>query len=336
MLLSVVGAGSSALLGAAVRPPVWRAGLVPEREANFREEIMDPDGRPPARPADSVHQASDLRGAELDGASQIGMRPTPALKRLPERRESRRGECPEVGSAFGERTSHLPSDYYLKGVKSTGMLTPGVDAPYLPVVPGEIDEPTPQTFGARLARAIELSGKTQTRTERECELGQGRIHRLLGKGKNPILSPGPELIRVLADYLGVTYEWLAIGRGRMRPAGWAPSPLEEAMTFAVRHGARRDAIDAAIERHRETPDMTGNDWVLAFDVEARRLDKMGVPRPEVVQAAQRQTRRLAKKRAEQLAELADLSATLERRRQRQRQRPAQSPQPPKTQAPKTK
>ncbi len=158
----------------------------------------------------------------------------------------------------------------------------------------------PPDFAGRLQLAMDVAGKTQSRTERESGLqGKGRVFRLLGKGKNPILSPGPEVIRILADYLGVAYEWLAIGRGPMHPEGWAPSTLEEAQLIARKHGGREDAIAAVADRFRDAGDMTVMDWLMEFDGEARRLARAGAPRPEVVAKRQGQHRRAAARKKRQ-------------------------------------
>lgn len=154
---------------------------------------------------------------------------------------------------------------------------------------------------------MDAEGKTQSRTERESGLPQGYMSRLLGtsvKAKQ-IFSPGPEIIGKLADYLKVSYEWLARGRGAMRLAGWAPTPLEEATLFAQRHGTRQDAIDAAIRRFGAEA-LTALEWIFAFDAEARRLERAGVPRPELAVAEQRKFRRLARRRAELEREIAAL------------------------------
>jgi len=168
---------------------------------------------------------------------------------------------------------------------------------------------TPATFGERLALAIELADSSQSSLERDLGWGRGRVHRLLGKGKNPILSPGPEVVRALVDALDVEYEWLAIGRGPMRREGWDASALEEAMVFARKHGTRADAIEAAAAKHRDDPaELTAIEWILAFDAEARRLDRVGVPRPEETAQQQRTARRMSAKRSRLLRELAELDA----------------------------
>lgn len=163
-------------------------------------------------------------------------------------------------------------------------------------------------FGRRLLAAIRAEKTTQTAVGRALNLPGARMPRLLGKGKNPILSPGPDIILLLADHLRVSYEWLAIGRGPMRREGWAPSELEEAMNFAAKHGARADAIAAVTERLRDADRMSVLDWVTAFDTEARRLDRLNVPRPEVVAKRQAQFRRVGAKKRRAHAKDAALAA----------------------------
>lgn len=174
-------------------------------------------------------------------------------------------------------------------------------------------------FASRLRQAIEAEGKSQSRTEREAGLPNAYITRLLGtstKAKQ-IFAPGPDVIRKLSDYLNVSYEWLAIGRGPMRREGFSESPLESAMRFAVTHGARQDAVDEAAKRFRDAPDMTVFDWIKAIDAEAVRLDRAGIPRPEVIERAQKKVRRLKATKARQEAELAELAAPTSKRRRRQ-------------------
>lgn len=152
---------------------------------------------------------------------------------------------------------------------------------------------TPPDFAGRLEAAIKAEAKSPTRTGREAGLPDGYIFKLLGVSRaKQILSPGPEVIRQLADYLGVGYEWLAIGRGPMRPEGWAPSALEEAMLFARKNNAREDAILAAASKHRdETVPMTAWDWIRVFDYETRRLEDAGVPRPAAIAKQEAITKR---------------------------------------------
>lgn len=182
------------------------------------------------------------------------------------------------------------------------------------------DAETPSDFAGRLRLAIADEKRSQTRTERESGLPQGYITRLLGtspKAKQ-IFSPGPDVVTKLANYLNVSYEWLAIGRGPMRVEGYAPSALEEAVSFAMRHGARRDAIDAAAKRFRDVANMTGTDWIIAFNQEAIRLDRDGIPRPEVIEAKQKKTRRLAAKKKRQEAPASELPTPVSKRQRKGR------------------
>lgn len=153
---------------------------------------------------------------------------------------------------------------------------------------------------------MEAEGKSQSRTEREAGLPNAYMVRLLGtstKAKQ-IFDPGPDVIRKLADYLNVSYEWLAIGRGSMRREGFGESPLEVAMRFAANHGVRQDAIDEVVTRHRDTPNMTPMDWLLEMNSAATRLERAGIPRPEEIAAERKKARRLMGTKARQEAELA--------------------------------
>lgn len=175
-------------------------------------------------------------------------------------------------------------------------------------MPGTKSTETPADFAGRLALAISLSGTTRTAVERRAGLGRGRIQRLLGLGSKPILSPGPDVIRALADELAVRYEWLAIGRGPMRDPERELTPFEQATKLVQWANVRADAIAIAAERHGSDPEMDAIDFVRAIDDIARRLERSGTPRPEVVAAQQRLTRRTAAKIERQKAEIATMSA----------------------------
>lgn len=126
------------------------------------------------------------------------------------------------------------------------------------------------SIASRLWTAMEAEKKTPTRTGREAGLQQGYIFKLMGvaRGK-PVTSPGPEVLRQLADYLRVNYEWLAIGRGPMRADGYSPTAFEEAANFARRHGISEAAILATIERVRTDASLSAADWVALFVVMSR-------------------------------------------------------------------
>lgn len=190
---------------------------------------------------------------------------------------------------------------------------------------------TPEDFAGRLRLAIAAKRVTRSRTGREAGLRAGYIFRLLGDAgeSKQILAPGPEIVRQLADYLGVGYEWLAIGRGPMHADDWAPTPLEEATTIARRLGVRQDAIDATAERFRDDDDeMTTIDWIVAFNDEARRLDKRRVPRPEVKVRGERLVARLSAKRERKLREATEAEAEAAQRR-REAEKPSDEPAKPK-------
>jgi len=126
----------------------------------------------------------------------------------------------------------------------------------------------PTDFAGRLAQAISAEKKTQSRTEREARLPQGYIIRLLGtseKGRaRQILNPGPELIRRLAKYLRVSYEWLATGEGSMRPEGWAATAFEQAVLFGRQHGVTELEIELTLARVRTDEGLTAAEWVGLF------------------------------------------------------------------------
>lgn len=191
-------------------------------------------------------------------------------------------------------------------------------------------------FASRLAWAIAVSGKTPTRVQREAGLQQGYIFKLLGRSKaKQIVSPGPDVIRPLADCLQVAYEWLAIGRGPVRPTGWGTTQLDSAAALALASGCRQDAIDAAVARYRDDmATMTGTDWILAFNAEALRLDRAGVPRPEVVQETQRKLSRLTRTRNAQLEEIADLQKRIAELEERTMGRTSDDGVPTKPRAPR--
>jgi hypothetical protein len=171
-------------------------------------------------------------------------------------------------------------------------------------------------FYKRLVLAMEYAKKSPTRTERECELSGGYMTSLK-KGK--IVLPGVEVVSMLADYLGVSFEWLARGRGPMLsdPETSRDSGLEAVLDFARRvMRAREDAVAAVLKRHRDTAnDLAPADLLMEIDAEARRLDRAQVPRPEAVAQVQRTMSRLSKKKARLLDELRTLEefeATLPR------------------------
>lgn len=158
------------------------------------------------------------------------------------------------------------------------------------------------TLGERLDFAIK---REHHRTERAVERGlrerypgyfkgSGFINRYVN-GKRGTSTPDPRLIKMIADFLHVSFEWLLLGSGPMLRAGRGKTPAEEALFIARDWGIREDAWEVAWERNKDrADDMTAEEWFDAIRAEAEHLDKKQVPRPESVAAAkigQRRVRR---------------------------------------------
>lgn len=116
-----------------------------------------------------------------------------------------------------------------------------------------------------------------------------------GKGK-----PDPKAIKLIADYLHVTFEWLMLGSGSMRRDGRGQTPAEMAMFTARDFGIRTDAWDVAWERNKDREAlMSASDWFDAIRLEGERLERAGVPRLESIVAdtdKQRAIRRIKTKK----------------------------------------
>jgi transcriptional regulator with XRE-family HTH domain len=139
----------------------------------------------------------------------------------------------------------------------------------------------PTDFGKRVLRALEEEGRSQNSAEREAGLGKGYLSRMIF-GDRGGTSVHPQHMRELAKVLHVNFEWLVVGDGPMRRGGRDTTTAEQAITFARGQGAREDAIKSAWDRNQDrATDMTATDWLMAIDGEARRLDRAGVPRPEI-------------------------------------------------------
>lgn len=111
--------------------------------------------------------------------------------------------------------------------------------------------------------------------------------------------PDPRVMKVIADFLHVNFEWLVIGSGPMRKGGRGETPAEEALFIARDWGIREDAWKVAWDRNQDrAAEMTAEEWFDAIRIEAEHLDKKGIPRPESVVAAkdtQRRVRRVKDK-----------------------------------------
>lgn len=120
-------------------------------------------------------------------------------------------------------------------------------------------------------------------------------------GRRGKKTPDSKLIKLLADFLHVEFEWLLLGSGSVRRAGRGETPAETALFFARTMRVREDAWEVAWDRNKDRADsMTVEDWFNAIRAEAEKLDRAGIPRPEVqVEAMDQRTRiRRAKKKKE--------------------------------------
>jgi transcriptional regulator with XRE-family HTH domain len=105
-------------------------------------------------------------------------------------------------------------------------------------------------------------------------------------GRRGTARPDPKAIKLIAEFLHVSFEWLLIGSGSMRRGGRGETPAEEAMFTARDWGIRGDACDIAWDRNKDRENgMTQEEWFEAIRMEAERLERAGVPRPEKTVAA---------------------------------------------------
>ncbi len=142
----------------------------------------------------------------------------------------------------------------------------------------------PTEFGKRVLAACKEEGRSPTGAERDAPIPKGYLSRLI-YGTRGGTSVNTEHMVALARLLHVNFEWLVVGTGPMRRGGRGTTPAEEAITFARGQGAREDAIATTWERNKDRVDeMTATDWIVAIDAEVRRLERAGVPRPEVTTA----------------------------------------------------
>jgi hypothetical protein len=102
------------------------------------------------------------------------------------------------------------------------------------------------------------------------------------RGKN---GPKPTHIKIIADFLHVSFEWLLLGSGPMRRGGRGDTAAEQAMFIARDLGIRDDAWEIAWARNKDREDsMSAEEWFDAIRIEAAHLEKSGVPRPEKIAA----------------------------------------------------
>lgn len=163
---------------------------------------------------------------------------------------------------------------------------------------------TPTTIGARIALALKAEGRKIAPTEQQAGFTTGHLGRII-RGERGSTMVDIERMKVLADVLHVTPEWLILGVGPMRRGGREATPAEEAIVFARHAGCREDAIQAAWERFKGNEShMTAIDWALAIHNEANMLDRSGIQRPELTAEEKSRIQR-AKKKLERVRERAE-------------------------------
>lgn len=106
----------------------------------------------------------------------------------------------------------------------------------------ESKPPVPETLSGRVLYALELRQMSRQGLEEEARLSRGYVSRIV-KGERLKLSP--EVMRRMADALGISYEWLATGRGDMNDTSggsFAANP-------ATAQRSKSFALEAAIAYH---------------------------------------------------------------------------------------
>ncbi len=106
-----------------------------------------------------------------------------------------------------------------------------------------------------------------------------------GKGEGSRSHPDPRLLKLVADFLHVNFEWLVIGSGPMRRDGRGQTAFEIAMFTARDWGMRADGIELAWERNQAIADkMTAEHAFEEIQAACASLDRQGIPRPEQIDA----------------------------------------------------
>lgn len=190
-------------------------------------------------------------------------------------------------------------------------------------IPGESS-----TLGERMTFAIHKERhRGPTAVENALRVKYPHVWRTRGfmssyiKGRRGAARPDPKAIKLIADFLHVSFEWLLLGSGPIRRGGRGETAAEQAMFTARDWGIRGDACDIAWARNKDREaTMSAEEWFDAIRLEAEQLDRAGVPRPEAVAATmddQARVRRAhaKKKRAKNAPqEVGSVEADLDRRR----------------------
>ncbi len=148
------------------------------------------------------------------------------------------------------------------------------------------------TLAERLKIAIKAEGRdrSQNEIERQAGLNKGQLSTYASGGRGKSTFDVGKM-RVLADVLHVTFDWLVFGEGPMRKGGRDTTPAEEAMAFARLSGTREEAWQSAWDRYKDRVDtMTALDWAVAIHDEALSLARATAQKPEAMETTARPVR----------------------------------------------
>jgi hypothetical protein len=120
-------------------------------------------------------------------------------------------------------------------------------------------------LGARIMRAAEDAGFTQTSLERAARFSGGYLTRILYREQDRI---DLTKLEVLCDLLSVRMHWLATGREPMREGG-PRSAVEEAMIVARSLNVTEDVFWFVRGRDGNA-DRTASEWLEAFLADNRK------------------------------------------------------------------
>lgn len=232
----------------------------------------------------AVEKARDLPAVLLELEGEACIAPPPPLHFGPDQRQ--------CGGGRGAQLRTATSRFHPQGVLSTDSavnrhVLADARGP-LPFVSMSASSPSEySSLGQRIAHALQLETRTQTSVEtalmqRHPDLfpHRGFLSSYIS-GRRGAKAPDPVKIKAIADFLHVQFEWLLIGTGEIRRDGRATTPAEMAMMTARTFGIREDAWEVAWERNKDRADsMSAEDWFDAIRVEAEKLTRAGIPRPE--------------------------------------------------------
>jgi len=269
--------------GVVVGPTPNRAGSVPRIERCPESSKQLRCELPPGL-AIAVEESRDLPAVLPEFVGELRVTPPPPADLGPDHRERGRCALPEL------RTT--TSSFHKQGVLSTDsavnrhvLATASGQLPFVSMsasTPGE-----DSTLGQRLEHAIELDGwRSQTDAENKLMLKYPDRFRHRGflssyiTGRRGRKTPDSKLIKLLADFFHVEFEWLLLGSGPIRRDGRGETPAERAMIFARTIRIREDAWDRAWEENRHrAEEMDEAAWFAAIEAKAKELTNAGVPPP---------------------------------------------------------